>query len=238
VDLIIFNSEAGLLNHAAMGMRAPRMQVIPNGFDVARFQPDASLGAAQRKAWGVPPEVPLVGIVGRLDPVKDHPTFLRAAARLGQAWPEARFLCVGGGSGPYVESLRAQALALGIAHRVLWPGACAGMPGVYNALSVLVLASTDEGFPNVLGEAMACGIPCVTTRVGDAAALVGDLGAVVAPGDDLAMAEATARFLDEPLQERQARAGAGRNRILSSFSTAALARNTEHLLGSLLHEGA
>jgi glycosyltransferase involved in cell wall biosynthesis len=237
VDLIIFNSEAGLLNHAAMGMRAPRMQVIPNGFDASRFQPDAALGAAQRRAWGVPPEVPLVGIVGRLDPVKDHPTFLRAAARLAQLRPQARFLCAGGGSGSYAQSLRAQAQALGIADRVLWPGTCAGMPGVYNALSVLVLASTDEGFPNVLGEAMACGIPCVTTRVGDAAALVGDVGAVVAPGDDLAMAQAAARFLDEPLPEREVRARAGRSRILSSFSTAALARNTEHLLGSLLNEG-
>jgi glycosyltransferase involved in cell wall biosynthesis len=234
VDLIIFNSEAGLRSHAAMGMRSPRMRVIANGFDLTRFRPRPELGAAQRTAWGIPGTVPLIGIVGRLAPVKDHPTFLQCASRLVRDWPEARFVCVGDGPVRYRQGLERQAESLGLAGKVLWAGPCEQMPGVYNALSLLVLASTDEGFPNALGEAMACGVPCVTTRVGDAAALVGDTGIVVEPGDGEGMAAAVSRLLGESGPDRLARAAAARQRIDSSFSGAALARKTGDLLLELL----
>jgi glycosyltransferase involved in cell wall biosynthesis len=234
VDLVIFNSEAGRLNHSAMGMRAPRMEVVVNGFDVARFQPNQPLGASQKREWRIPLDAPLIGIVGRLDPVKDHPTFLRAAARLAKQWPEARFICVGGGPEAYKASLVEMSKSLGINERVHFPGACTDMPGAYNALSILVLSSTDEGFPNVIGEAMACGVPCVATRVGDAETLVGPWGIVVKPGDDLAIAEALSMLLRESPQERTSRAKASRQHICSRFSVEALARSTEQLLLSLI----
>lgn len=234
VDLVIFNSEAGRTSYQAMGMRARRMLVIPNGFDVDRFAPDAARGREQRRAWGVPGDAPLIGIVGRLSPVKDHPAFLRAAARLAAEWPAARFVCVGSGPGDYTASLQAMAAGLGIADRVLWPGACGEMPAVYNALTALLLSSTDEGFPNVVGEAMACGVPCVTTRVGDAALLVGGTGWVVAPGDDAAMAGAVTLLLREPPEAAAARARECRSRIRGAFSSAALARNTEEAMLSLI----
>jgi glycosyltransferase involved in cell wall biosynthesis len=233
VDLVIFNSQAGRHNHQAMGMKAPRMEVVANGFDVTRFRPDPGLGAAQREAWGIPPGVPLIGIVGRLNPVKDHPTFLRAAARLAEAWPSAAFVCVGGGPQAYQAALETLAESLGLAGRVRFPGPCGQMTAAYNALSCLALASTDEGFPNVLGEAMACGIPCVTTRVGDAEVLVGPWGIVVPPGDDAAMAKALSLLLGESPQARAARAEAGRLSICNRFSVEALARNTEQLMLSL-----
>ena len=233
-DLVIFNSEAGLRSYRAMGMRAPRMQVIPNGFDVAQFLPDPSRGRAQRQAWGLAEDVPLIGHVGRLTPVKDHPTFLRAAARIAGDWPEARFVCVGGGSPGYAETLRQMADALGLAGRVLWPGVCRDMPAVYNALTALVLSSTDEGFPNVVGEAMACGIPCVTTRAGDAERLVGDTGLAVAPGDDAALAEALSRLLGESAAAREARSRACRARICADFSREALGRSTAAALAALV----
>ena len=233
VDLIIFNSEAGRLNHAAMGMKAPRMEVVANGFDATRFQPDPSLGAAQRQAWGVPSGIPLIGIVGRLNPVKDHPTFLRAAARLARQWPSARFICVGSGPETYTAFLVEMAKTLGIEDRISFPGATENMPAAYNALSFLVLSSTDEGFPNVLGEAMACGVPCVTTRVGDAQTLVGPWGITVEPGDDQAIAEGLSTLLRESTQERALRAEGARRRVCTTFSVEALARNTEQLLRRL-----
>ncbi|WP_257307409.1 DUF2334 domain-containing protein [Geothrix campi] len=234
VDLIIFNSEAGYRNYRAMGMRAPCMQVIPNGFDVARFSPDPDQGAAQRKAWGVSEEAQLIGLVGRLDPVKDHPTFLRMAARLLQEWPAAWFICLGNGDPAYLESLQNLARTLGIAERVLWPGVSQEMTSAYNALSILVLSSTDEGFPNVLGEAMACGIPCVTTPVGDAAPLVGETGRVCAIGDDGALASAVSDLLRLAPAARATQAAACRTRIETLFSAAALARNTEAALLGLV----
>jgi glycosyltransferase involved in cell wall biosynthesis len=204
--------------------------VVVNGFDVARFRPDPALGAAQREAWSIPAGVPLIGIVGRLHPVKDHPTFLRAAARLSGTCPSAWFVCVGEGPEPHRAALGELADGLGIGDRVKFPGASQGMPAVYNALSYLVLSSTDEGFPNVLGEAMACGVPCVTTRVGDAESLVGPWGVVVAPGDDAAIAEALEALLAEPAPAQAARAEASRARICATFSVDALARNTERLI--------
>lgn len=233
-DLIIFNSEAGSRNYQAMGMRAKRMEVIPNGFDIARFQPDPSRGAAQREAWGVAADAPLVGIAGRLDPVKDHPTFLRMAARLSEAQPEMRFVCIGDGDPAYRASLQALAGELGIADKVRWPGVCLDMASAYNALSALVLCSTDEGFPNVLGEAMACGVPCATTPAGDAARLVGDTGLVAPIGDDGGLASAASRLLGEPAEARARRAEACRARIREQFSIEALARTTEDALLSTL----
>lgn len=233
-DLVIFNSQAGRDSHQADGMRAPNTLVIPNGFDTGRFRPDAQAGSRQREAWGVPPEVPLVGIVGRLAPVKDHSTFLRAAVRLGRALPEARFVCVGAGPEDYAARLRAQAAELGIAHRVLWPGHCEAMPAAYNALSLLILASTAEGFPNALGEAMACGVPCVATRVGDAGLLIGETGCVVEVADDAAMAQAALRLLEEAPECRRERAEAVRSRICARFSCGSLARRSQEALLGLL----
>jgi len=233
-DSVIFNSEAGLRSHQAMGMRAPRMHVIPNGFDIEHFIPDPVQGATQRQAWGIPPGVPLIGIVGRLSPVKDHQTFLRAAARIYKDWPTARFVCVGQGPQSYTEALQMQAESLGIADRVIWPGVCTQMTAAYNALSLLVLSSTDEGFPNVVGEAMACGVPCVVTDVGDAAILVGNTGIATKAGDDAAIAAAVDSLLREPHEARVGRTQACRSRICTIFSVEALARNTEQILLSLL----
>jgi glycosyltransferase involved in cell wall biosynthesis len=233
-DLVIFNSEAGRRSYVAMGLRAPRQEVVANGFDLARFRPDTQLGAGQRRAWGLAAGVPVIGLVGRLHPVKDHATFLRAAALVARRWPTAQFVCVGDGPAGLLGRLQALAGSLGIADQVLFAGACSGMAGVYNALDCLVLASTDEGFPNVLGEAMACGVPCVTTRVGDAELLVGSCGAVVGVGDEQAMAEGIARFLEEASQARADRAEASRERIRVRFSVEALARNTEQLMLSLI----
>lgn len=237
-DLVIFNSGTGSRNYQAMGMRAPRMQVIPNGFDVTRFAPDPAKGAAQRKAWGVPEGAPLIGIVGRLDPVKDHPTFLRMAGLLRRTRPETWFVCVGDGPAPYRESLQALAASLGIADRVLWPGVCLDMPSAYNALSLLALTSTDEGFPNVLGEAMACGVPCVSTPAGDAALLLGETGLIQEFGDAAALAGAAASLLAEPPEARSARSAGCRARITTTFSIEALVRATERALLGVIRKDA
>ncbi len=234
VDLVIFNSHAGLANHVALGLRAPRRMVIPNGFDMDRFRPDPEAGARQKEAWEFPPGTPLVGIVGRLNPVKDHPTFLRAAARLAEARPDLRFVCVGAGPAAYAERLRELARGLGIGDRVRWTGNADDMPAVYNALALLMLTSTDEGFPNVIGEAMACGVPCVATRVGDAALLIGDTGLVVPAGDDEALARGALDLLEEPPAARLARSEAVSERIRAAFSCQALARTTETALLGLL----
>jgi len=108
------------------------------------------------------------------------------------------------------------------------------MAAAYNALTLLVLSSTDEGFPNAIGEAMACGVPCVSTRVGDAALLIGDTGLVTETGDPEALALAALRLLGESPQERLARSRAAEQRIRAAFSIQSLARSTEAALLGLL----
>ncbi|MBI3132370.1 MAG: glycosyltransferase [Acidobacteria bacterium] len=234
VDLIIFNSEAGRANHLAMGMTPRDATVVPNGFDVSRFSVDPAAGGAQREVWGIPGNAPLIGISGRLHPVKDHPTFLRAAARILTLHPEAWFVCVGHGADPYTRELQALAGELGLADRVRWAGRVVDMRAAYNALSVLVLSSTDEGFPNVIGEAMACGVPCVSTRVGDAAVLVEDTGFIVEVGDDEGLARGVGQLLGESPEQRRARSEAARNRIGQRFSVQALAAHTQDALEGVL----
>ena len=234
-DLVIFNSQVGLRNYQAMGLRSKRMVVIQNGIDTAKFSPNSARGLSQRQAWGVPAGVPLVGIVGRLNPVKDHPTFLRLAALVAAQRPDARFVCIGGrGEEAYRERLGAIATELGIAERIYWPGICVNMPDAYRALTVSVLCSTEEGFPNVLCEAMACGVPCVTTPVGDAVHIIGDTGLVAPVGDTKALAAQVLSILSEPQEAYRERAQAARQRIVDCFNLEMLVRNTERELMAVL----
>jgi glycosyltransferase involved in cell wall biosynthesis len=230
-DVLVVNSEAGRRFHAARGYATGRMVVIPNGIDTERFRPDAASGAAARAAWGVPEGASLVGLVARVDPMKGHEVFLRAAARLARELPRMWFACVGGGADADVARLRATAAELGIDDRVVWAGAVEDVRGAYAALEVATSASLfGEGFSNVVGEAMACGVPCVVTDVGDSAAIVGETGEVVAPGDIEGLVSAWRELLGQPAEERREIGRRARERIETEFSVERLVRRTEGAL--------
>jgi len=181
-DLIICNSRAGLEYAAAHGFPREKMTVIPNGVDTERFKPIAVARERIRAEWGIREKEILIGLVARIDPMKDHPTFLRAAAMLAQERPDVRFVCVGDGSEPYKSELRQLANELGLDGRLIWAGARHDMPAVYNALDIAASSSSfGEGFSNTITEAMACGVPCVVTDVGDSALIVDETGVVVPP---------------------------------------------------------
>lgn len=229
-DLCISNSEAGRRHAVAAGFPASRLRVVANGIDTERFQPDPAAGLAQRRHWGVPPDTPLIGLVARLDPMKDHPTFLAMAARLLARRPALRLVCVGGGPTPYRAALQAEARRLGLHPALLWAGDCTAMAAVYNALDLLVSSSAfGEGFANVIGEAMACQVPCVVTAVGDGAIIVGDTGAVVPPADPRILADACEHLLAMPARRRQ-QGQRARKRIMERYSVARLVTDTEQLL--------
>lgn len=230
-DLIIANARAGRDHLLQRGFQAARIAVVPNGIDAARFRRDEAGRAALRASWGLPPTAPLIGLVGRLDPMKDHPTFFRALARLVPRHPELRALVLGRGASGYAAHLRSLAEQLGLGPRLLWEEARTDLPQVYSALDLLCLPSSmGEGFSNVLGEALACGTPCVATRVGDADLLLpGDRLTPV--GDPQALAAALARALaSDPTPEAQR----GRNLIHTRYTLEALTSRTEALLEALL----
>lgn len=232
-DLAIANSGAGRADALRRGFAAERLAVVPNGIDTARLRPDRELGLEFRTELGVGPDQPLIGLVARLDPLKDHATFLKAAALLAARRPESRFVCVGGGPVDYASGLRGQATALGLDSRLVWAGERGDMERVYNALDLLCLSSGSESLPNVLGEAMSCGVPCVTTDAGDSGLVVGETGALVPRGDAAALAAGLDGLLARLAREGEALRAACRARIEREFSTGRMVDATETLLLAL-----
>ena len=231
-DLIIANSQAGREFHCRQGFPNDRTICIDNGIDLDRFCPDAAARVRLRRQWAIADHEKLIGMVARLDPMKGHATFLQAAAALARTRPEVRFVCVGDGQARFSGRVRQQASDLGLNERVRWVAAERAVNDVYNALDLLTMASNyGEGFPNVVGEAMACGTPCVVTDVGDAARVVGAGGWVVPPGDPEALAAAWDGALqarDEPADGERLRAHIARH-----FGVDALVRKTHQALSAL-----
>jgi glycosyltransferase involved in cell wall biosynthesis len=229
-DLIVSNSTAGQDWHIAQGYPAERLRMIPNGIDTSRFHEDRAARRIQRAEWGVANEESLVGLIGRLDPMKDHANFLHAAALAQREAGDMRFVCIGDGPADYRARLEDLSTALGIGERVIWVRHCASMVAAYNALDVGVNASAfGEGFSNAIAEAMACGVPIAATSVGDNARLVGDAGRVVPPSDSKALAQAILWVL----AQRASLAACGRDRIAGAYSVERLAHNTLAELESL-----
>ena len=233
-DRIIVNSRAGRNFAQTHGFPEANMVVVPNGIDTDQFKPDKHARTRQRRAWGIDDDEPLIGLVARLDPMKGHPVFLAAAARLAEAHRAARFVCVGDGPAAYRDELKTLAHALGLDDRLIWAGASSDMVAVYNALDISTSSSGfGEGFSNTIGEAMACEVPCVVTDVGDSAWIVEERRCVVAAGDSEALCSAWLELLSDP--ERCAALGrAARLRIEKHFSVRQLTERTEQLLLTLL----
>jgi glycosyltransferase involved in cell wall biosynthesis len=224
-DRVVVNSLAGLEQAVADGLPRRKMLFIPNGIDTNIFYPNDNERKRVRAEWGIGEGQKVIGNVARFDPIKNHPLFLKAAARIAAQCPDVRFVCAGHGEASYLEQLKEQTRALGIEDRVLWLQARSDVRGLYNAIDVFCSSSLSEGFPNVIGEAMACGRQCVVTDVGDSALVVGETGIVV-PSDD---AEKLAAGLLEKLALETLNLRA-RQRILENFTVAQLGDKTENVL--------
>jgi glycosyltransferase involved in cell wall biosynthesis len=233
-DLIIANGQTVRADAIERGMPSDRIAVIPNGIDTQVMRPDPAAGSLQRRAWGLPENAFVIGCVARFDPMKDHPTFLEAAARLAREQIDAHFVCVGDGPARYREELKAQARSLGLDGTLIWAGEMDSLRTVYNAFDVATLSSAfGEGFPNVVGEAMACGIPVVATDVGDVRLIVGGLGEVVPPRNPQALASAWAR-LRERLAEKSIAREQIRQAIVRKYSLDAMVNRSIDSLSQLV----
>lgn len=233
-DKIIVNSFAGR-NYALMkGFPGNKMIVIPNGIDTERFYPDSNARRRVRLDWGMTEKEVVFGLVGRLDPMKDHPTFLRAAALLTREIGGVYFVCVGGGPDEYCRELQTLARTLGITDRLIWAGARMDMTAVYNALDILSSSSYGEGFPNVIGEAMSCGVPCVVTDVGDSACIVGNTGVVVPARSPEELAEGFKVMLERLKGNRKSISEEVRKRIIMEFGLEVLVQKTSKAISELL----
>ncbi len=207
--------------HAALGYAAEKMVVIPNGYDLERFKPDRGARERLRRDWGVADDLFLIGMVGRFDPQKDHANLISALGEFKRAGGQFRCVLVGKDLTQDNAAINAWIAEQDLAHHVLQLGQRNDIPAVMNALDVHVLSSAyGEAFPNVLAEAMACGTPCVSTDVGDAALIVGDTGWVVPPRNPQALADGLGAAFQAKAQATAwaARQRAVRQRVVDHFS--------------------
>jgi glycosyltransferase involved in cell wall biosynthesis len=216
---IVCCSESSRTVHAALGYFAEKMVVIPNGFDLDEFKPDPRARESVRKELGVPPDGLLIGIVGRFHPQKDHQTFVRAARIVRSQRDDAHFLLCGDGLTWENTELAGWIEAAGLRERCRLLGPRRDTARVHASLDIGSLTSrAGEAFPLVVGEAMACGVPCVVTDVGDSALIVGETGRVVPPRDPMALASAMHELATIGHHGRLRLGAAARDRISRFFS--------------------
>ena len=233
---IVHNSLAGAVAHEQLGYAAHSRVVLPNGFDTIAFQASADARQALRRALNVQDDAVLVGLIGRYDPLKDHRNFLRAAGLLKQNYPRMRIVLAGERLDQSNEELGRLIRDMGLADRVHLLGLRNDMNAVTAALDISVLSSTSEGFPNVVGEAMSCEIPCVVTDVGDCAWIVGDTGRIVPPHDSDRLAHAIGELMELGPDGRSALGKRARERIIQRFSLDSVVKQYEDLYETVCRE--
>lgn len=227
-DGIIVNSYAGEKLLKKRGYPDSRIHVIHNGIDIHKFFSKPSAGMELRKKWLAGRSGPLIGLVARLDPMKDHLTFLRAATILSKNFPSAKFVCIGGGKDRYLSELKAFAFSLGLDSKIIWAGEQKNMLAVWNALDLATLTSAfGEGFPNAVGEAMACGIPCVATDVGDVRIIISNDLFITPCRNPNLLASAWSEELGISEEEREVLCRNNRTRISQEFSIKSMVSKTK-----------
>jgi len=231
---IIYNTPISAEQHEALGYCAERRTIVANGFDAQQFKPCLESRVRIRTELNLPVSAPLIGLVARYHPMKDHATFLRAASLLLKSNPNVHFLLAGHNVDEHNTALTDLIEALGLQGHVRLLGERSDIPRLTAALDIATSSSWAEGFPNVIGEAMACAVPCVVTDVGDSARIVGDTGMVVPPRDPEALASGWKKLLVMGDEKRRALGRAARVRIVEHYTLDAAVARYESLYESIL----
>ncbi len=232
-DAVIANSCAGKAYHEELGYSSRRWEIIPNGFDMDLFKPDVNARTRVRRELSIPEDAPVIGLIARHDPMKDHRTFFHAACLHLETHPSVHFILAGQnvtGENPELHRLIGNNKNSGQFHLL---GQRRDIPDVLAALDIATSSSLSEGLPNTIGEAMATGIPCVVTDVGDSRILVGDAGHVVPKNSPELLARAWQRLIDAGPDHIRLLGGRARKRIGQHYSLDSSVRHYEKLYTDL-----
>jgi glycosyltransferase involved in cell wall biosynthesis len=203
--------------HVSVGYAAYKLHVIPNGFDLGQFMPDACARTSLRTELGLASDAPLVGLIARYDSQKNHAGFIEAAELLHARRPDVHFVLVGQQIDEFNNELFGAIARKELHSRMHLLGQRNDVPRLMAALDVLASSSHGEAFPNVLGEAMACGVPCVVTDVGDSAEIVGTTGRVVPAGDMVGLANGLFELLELSTDQRTLLGEQARARVEAEY---------------------
>ena len=210
-----------------------RLHAIHSGIDLAAYGRDRATSAVARKALGLPARGPVIGVLGRLVPVKGHGYLVEAWPAILKEFPSALLLFVG--EGPQREPLAARAASLGVANHVRMVGAQFDLPGYVAACDVIVQPSLNEGMGRTVLEALVMGKPVIASRVGGLPDLIehGRNGLLVPPASPSALAHAVCSLLWDPVRLRRM-SGAARRSVGHRLSAQAMVEAIDRLYGELL----
>ena len=226
--MIISCSQHAAEVHKSLGYRHDKFKVIANGYILTEYFPDNKKRDAIRRELSLSNDVPVLGMVARFDPQKDHETLLKALALLKDRVASFRFLLIGDGMVGGNSKIVSEIESLDLENEIVLMGRRNDIPSIMNALDLHILSSSSEAFPNVLCEAMACGTPCVTTDVGDAAFIIGNTGWVVPPRTPISLADTIYKSINEMQNVKKSfkkREMDARERILDNFSVQMMVAN-------------
>jgi glycosyltransferase involved in cell wall biosynthesis len=235
-DVVLANSQSGCEAHARIGYCPKRFQVIPNGFELDQFRPDVTARAWLRNELELPEDAVTIGLVARYDPMKDHRTFLSAARQIHDEHPEARFVLCGAGVDQKNATLMRQVKGYNMTQQIRLLGLREDISRITAAFDIACSSSAfGEGFSNAIGEAMASGVPCVATDVGDSAFIIGQTGRVVPPRDPTKFAKALCKLIASGSESRKCLGLQARARIAQYFDINAVTRLYEQVYHSLIY---
>ena len=222
-EKILCNSKAASLNHEAVGYSSHKMLVIPNGFNLSEFSKLSFVGSTLRRELGLSNNVPLVGLFARFDSQKNIFGFVQAARRIHISKPEVNFILVGSGIDKENVTLYNWIIHNKLEKVVHLLGKRDDVPHLMSIIDLLISSSDGESFPNVIGEAMACNVPCVVTNVGDCSEIVGNTGRVVNAGDMKNLADSALELLELSKIEKDKLGEMARNRVIAHYEIGAIA---------------
>ncbi|MCH9769308.1 MAG: glycosyltransferase, partial [Gammaproteobacteria bacterium] len=228
---IIYNAFASAEYHEQrLGYVKHKRQIIPNGFDLQHFQASQTLRHDFRQQYNIDEQTLLIGHVARFHPMKGHSILLQAFQKILVWQPDAVLVMCGRLVSSANAQLKTKLSQLGLENQVILLAEYSDLASLYPALDLLVQSSLwGEGFPNVLGEAMACEVPCVVTNVGDSGRIVDQAGYVVAPADPGALAKACIRLLSQSKESRVQLGGVGREKIAQHYTIAKVSQQFDAL---------